>query len=157
MGYPDQGLKRSQEAVTLARQLSHPYSLATTLAWAGVVHLRHRAGHLAQALYDEVMALATELGFTYWQVAASQFKSRALLQQGRVEEALALVRESLPAWQAIGGVQVGLQMFLAGQAEIYSKAGLMQEACPLLVYNWFTEGFDTADLKDAKALLDQLS
>ena len=25
------------------------------------------------------------------------------------------------------------------------------------VYRWFTEGFDTADLKDAKALLDQLS
>jgi hypothetical protein len=25
------------------------------------------------------------------------------------------------------------------------------------VYNWFTEGFDTADLKDARALLDELS
>ena len=25
------------------------------------------------------------------------------------------------------------------------------------VYNWFTEGFDTADLRDAKALLDELS
>jgi hypothetical protein len=25
------------------------------------------------------------------------------------------------------------------------------------IYKWFTEGFDTADLKDAKALLDQLS
>jgi hypothetical protein len=25
------------------------------------------------------------------------------------------------------------------------------------IYNWFTEGFDTADLKDAKALLDKLS
>ena len=25
------------------------------------------------------------------------------------------------------------------------------------IYNWFTEGFDTADLKDAKALLDQLT
>ncbi len=25
------------------------------------------------------------------------------------------------------------------------------------IYNWFTEGFDTADLKEAKALLDQLS
>jgi len=25
------------------------------------------------------------------------------------------------------------------------------------IYNWFTEGLDTADLKDAKALLDQLS
>ncbi len=26
-----------------------------------------------------------------------------------------------------------------------------------LVYGWFTEGFDTADLKEAKALLDELS
>ena len=25
------------------------------------------------------------------------------------------------------------------------------------IYNWFTEGFDTADLKDAKVLLDELS
>jgi hypothetical protein len=25
------------------------------------------------------------------------------------------------------------------------------------IYKWFTEGFDTADLKDAKALLDQLN
>jgi hypothetical protein len=25
------------------------------------------------------------------------------------------------------------------------------------IYNWFTEGFDTADVKDAKALLDELS
>jgi len=24
------------------------------------------------------------------------------------------------------------------------------------IYNWFTEGFDTADIKDAKALLDEL-
>jgi hypothetical protein len=34
-----------------------------------------------------------------------------------------------------------------------------QEAHDLLasVYGWFTEGFDTADLKDAKALLDELA
>jgi hypothetical protein len=31
------------------------------------------------------------------------------------------------------------------------------DARPMLaIYNWFTEGFDTADLKDAKALLDEL-
>ena len=29
--------------------------------------------------------------------------------------------------------------------------------CSPTIYNWFTEGFDTADLKDAKALLDELS
>jgi hypothetical protein len=34
-----------------------------------------------------------------------------------------------------------------------------EEARALLaeIYNWFTEGFDTPDLKDAKALLDELS
>jgi hypothetical protein len=37
--------------------------------------------------------------------------------------------------------------------------GRREEACAILsgIYNWFTEGFDTADLKDAKALLDELS
>jgi hypothetical protein len=29
--------------------------------------------------------------------------------------------------------------------------------CAYEIYGWFTEGFDTADLKDAKALLDELS
>ena len=39
------------------------------------------------------------------------------------------------------------------------KQGKRDEARVMLgeVYNWFTEGFDTADLKEAKALLDELS
>jgi predicted ATPase len=41
---------------------------------------------------------------------------------------------------------------------LVSQSG-RDEARALLadIYNWFTEGFDTADLKDAKALLDELS
>ena len=37
--------------------------------------------------------------------------------------------------------------------------GRRDEARPLLadIYNWFTEGFDTADLKEAKALLEELA
>ena len=44
-------------------------------------------------------------------------------------------------------------------ARLWQSQGKTQEARDLLapVYDWFTEGFDTADLKDAKALLDQLS
>ncbi len=38
------------------------------------------------------------------------------------------------------------------------KQGKRNEARAMLaeIYNWFTEGFDTGDLKDAKALLDEL-
>jgi len=43
-------------------------------------------------------------------------------------------------------------------SRLVAKQGNRDEARAMLsdIYNWFTEGFDTADLKDAKALLDQL-
>ena len=44
-------------------------------------------------------------------------------------------------------------------ARLLDKQGRRHEAHTMLaeIYNWFTEGFDTADLKEAKALLDELS
>ena len=44
-------------------------------------------------------------------------------------------------------------------ARLLAKQGRRDEARTMLadIYGWFTEGFDTADLKDAKALLDELS
>ena len=44
-------------------------------------------------------------------------------------------------------------------ARLWQQQGKKAEARELLtpIYNWFTEGFDTADLKDAKALLVALS
>ena len=43
-------------------------------------------------------------------------------------------------------------------ARLLDEQGRRDEARTMLaeIYNWFTEGFDTADLKDAKALLDEL-
>src|SRR5205807_8136193 len=44
-------------------------------------------------------------------------------------------------------------------ARLWQQHGKRQEAHDLLapVYNWFTEGFDTLDLKDAKVLLNELA
>ena len=44
-------------------------------------------------------------------------------------------------------------------ADLWSKQGRNKEARGLLspIYNWFTEGLDTPDLKEAKALLGELS
>ena len=44
-------------------------------------------------------------------------------------------------------------------ARLWHSLGKSTEARELLapVYGWFTEGFDTADLKEAKALLDELN
>jgi predicted ATPase len=44
-------------------------------------------------------------------------------------------------------------------ARLLDRQGARSEARTMLaeIYNWFTEGFDTADLKDAKALLEELN
>ena len=44
-------------------------------------------------------------------------------------------------------------------ARLLASHGRRDEARAMLtkIYNWFTEGFDTADLKEAKALLDELA
>jgi predicted ATPase len=44
-------------------------------------------------------------------------------------------------------------------ARLWRDQGKSEQACELLapVYGWFTEGFDTRDLKEAKALLDELA
>jgi len=54
---------------------------------------------------------------------------------------------------------VGLQARLIGPARLWRDQGKVQQARELLapVYGWFTEGFDTRDLKEAKALLEELA
>ena len=44
-------------------------------------------------------------------------------------------------------------------SRLWQQQGKKEEARRMLaeIYNWFTEGFDTADLKEAKVLLDELA
>jgi predicted ATPase len=44
-------------------------------------------------------------------------------------------------------------------AQLWRDQGKRDETCNLIapVYGWFTEGFDTRDLKEAKALLEELA
>ena len=66
LGYPDQALQRSQEALALARELSHPYSTTHALFWAAWLHQYRGEGQVVQARVEEGMTLATEHGFPRW-------------------------------------------------------------------------------------------
>jgi tetratricopeptide (TPR) repeat protein len=71
--------------------------------------------------------------------------------EGDFREAIALARKmSGKTWELRATTSL---------ARLLAKQSKRDEARAMLadVYNWFTEGFDTADLKDAKALLDELS
>jgi predicted ATPase len=71
--------------------------------------------------------------------------------EGYFERALAVARQQqAKSWE----LRAAMSM-----ARLWRDLGKREEARELLapVYGWFTEGFDTRDLKDAKALLDELA
>ena len=68
-----------------------------------------------------------------------------------IEQSIAIARrQNAKSWELRGAMSL---------ARLRRQQGRPQEAAALLapIYAWFTEGFDTADLREAKALLDQLN
>ena len=247
LGYPEQALKRVQEALTLAQGLSHPYSLAFALAHSALLHQYRREVQAAQEQAEAAIVVCTEQGFPYWLAMGTILRGWVLAEQGQEEEGIAQMRQGLAAYRATGA-ELRRPYYISLLAEAYGKEGQAEEALNTLaealdtvnksgerwyevemyrlrgelllkseiqgsesevqrlpeaescfrqaieiarqqsakslelravmslsrlwqqqgkndearqmlaeIYSWFTEGFDTADLKEAKALLEELS
>jgi adenylate cyclase len=255
LGYPEQAVGRLNEAVALAHEVSHPFSLAFALAFATWLHHYRREGPATQARAERAMALCREQGFAFFLAQQTALWGWALAEQGHVEEGMAQMRQGIAAYKEVFGRQAtggeGERPYLlALLADAYGKVGQTQEglrvldealraaqkcvvwdgelyrikgellwtqtamrhsgrstaaAAPMVaevetcfrqalditrrqqakslelraatslarlwqqqgkrreahellasVYGWFTEGFDTADLQEAKALLEEL-
>jgi tetratricopeptide (TPR) repeat protein len=80
------------------------------------------------------------------------------LKTGQTELAEADFREAIALAQKMSAKAWELRATMS-LARLLAKQGRRDEARTMLaeIYGWFTEGFDTRDLKDAKALLDELS
>jgi predicted ATPase len=78
--------------------------------------------------------------------AGTESEAEAAIEKG-IEVAR---RQNAKSWELRGAMSL---------ARLRRQQGRQREAVALLgpIYGWFTEGFDTADLKEAKALLDKLT
>jgi class 3 adenylate cyclase/predicted ATPase len=241
LGYPDQALRRSRDALTLARDLRQPATVIHTLFFSAWLHQCLSQKQAVQDRIEEGMSLSTEQGFSRWLAEATFLRGWLLAEEGRqgigIEQmskvvtdargkkstgrfdahCAALLAESYgKTGQATAGLNVVREAMAVTQqtnscyydAELYRIRGELlltqsaaeekqAEACfqealkiarnqsakslelraamsmsrlwqrqrkrteaqELLaeVYGWFTEGFDTADLKQAKALLEELA
>ena len=240
LGYPDQALTRAHDALAVAHELSHPYSLASAQWGAAMVSQFRRDVAAVHEHAEAAVVLSTELGFPLWGALGTSLRGWALAMQGQGEAGMAQVRQGIAAWRAtsatmlvpylctvlaevadhLGHPEEALQALaeahtLVEQREerfweaevcrlqgvlllrqpgtpqeeaetwlrraldvarrqeakslelraamslsrLWQQQGKRAEACDLLapIYSWFTEGFDTADLQDAKALLVELA
>ena len=102
LGYPDQALKRGNEAVALAQALSHPHSLAFAEGPVGYLRQYRREARAAQETAERLIALSAEHGFTHWLAQATITRGWAMAEQGHGEEGIAQIQEGLAAFRAIG-------------------------------------------------------
>ena len=107
------------------------------------IYLR-RERQAVRARAEEALTLSTEQVFVFWAAYATILRGRGLVELDPREETIGQIRQELRAAMSL--------------VRLWQQQGKRQEAHDLLapVYSWFTEGFDTADLQEAKALLEAL-
>jgi len=236
LGFPEQALRRSREALALAQRLDRPQSVAVAHQWAAFLHYRRRDVPAVQAQAEALLALARAHEFPLWRGFGTCWRGWALAmtgqsqagirqihrgmavlldtgemaarpiclillaeavgQAGQVQEALRFLAEALTVCEAIGWGDMLTEVYrLQGElllqpavpqtaqaeaafqqalviarrqlakswelraalslARLWRQQGKSDVAERVIapLYNWFSEGHDTADLQQARALL----
>jgi len=117
------------------------------------------AGQVEEAVtyVGNALQIAEKTGERSLEAELNRHKGQLLLRQGYSEVAEELYRKALSIAEEQGAKLWELRAAVS-LARLRRDQGRHAEARDLLapIYGWFTEGFDTPDLKDAKALLDEL-
>jgi predicted ATPase len=118
------------------------------------------AGQVEEAvtMLDEALQIAGRTGEGWREAELNRHKGQLLLRQEQSEAAEELYYRALSISREQGAKLWELRATVS-LARLRRDQGRCTEARDLLapVYGWFTEGFDTPDLKEAKALLDDLT
>jgi predicted ATPase len=132
LGYPDQALERSQEALALAQELDHPFTLSFALNIAGAYFQQlRRDGQTAQERNEAMMQLAAEQGFPLFLAFGTTLRGWTQAMAGQVEAGIAQMRQGLAGWQAMG-TGMHCSHLLALLAEACGSAGRAGEGLSAL-------------------------
>ena len=131
LGYPQQGLQHLHEALTLAHELSHPYTLCFTLSHAAMQYQNRQDVQVTHEQAEAAMTLASEHGFLYWLAWGKMLQGWSLAESGYSTEGIAHLRQGLTTWQAIGA-EIALPYALTLLAAAYGTSGQPDEALATL-------------------------
>ena len=161
-GQGTEGTAQMRQDLTAHRatgaEQSRPYNLALLAEAYGSV------GQPAEglALLAEALTTVDRTGERGWEAELYRLKGELLLAQvgesQEVSEAETCFQQALAVAQRQQAKSWELRAAMS-LSRLWQHQGKRAEARELLapVYGWFTEGFDTADLQEAKTLLDALS
>ncbi len=107
LGLPEQALKRNDEALALARELSHPYSLAVALGYSAWIHQLSQDAGAAEKDAEAAIAISAEHDFVFWLLIGMILRGWALTAGDKVDEGIALMRQASQAIRPQGPASCG--------------------------------------------------
>jgi class 3 adenylate cyclase/predicted ATPase len=131
LGHPEQALGKSHAALSLARELSHTFSVVTALYTAAWLRQYRQEARAGRAYAEEETAVAEAEGFALWLAAGTVQRGWALSEQGETAQGLALMREGLAALHATGA-KLSQPYYLGLLAQAYGKSGQSAQGLALL-------------------------
>ena len=157
-GAVDEATARIREGVTNWTRLGRTHLLPYGLAFLAEGLARHGDRAPALAALREGLETARATGEHMWDAELHRLTGTVLLAENKLDEGQASLRQAIRIAQAQQAKSLELRA-ATSLARLWGEQGRRAEARDLLapVYGWFTEGFDTADLKEAKTLLDHLA
>ncbi len=130
-GYPDQALERCRDAVALAEEVSHPFTIAQALSNFTDLYLLRHEPDKARVTLGKTITLAKEFGLER-EISEGRFQHGwALAEEGHMMEGIREMREGLAAITAMG-VAAGLQHNLCVLAQACAECGSANEGIDLL-------------------------
>jgi predicted ATPase len=128
--------------------------------WLGFLAEAHlQAGKFADSLnvLDRAAETAAATGESHYQAELHRLRGAALAETGDPAAAASWLQQAIDTARSHQAKSLELRA-ATSLARLWCDQGRHPQAYDLLapVYGWFTEGFDTADLKDARALLEEL-
>jgi predicted ATPase len=157
-GDVENGIALMEQALGLltsaGRRVTRPYMQAA------LARAKADVGKLADAfeLVDDALSATKAHGECWSEAELHHVRGRLLMARGRFDESDMHLRQSVEISREQSARALELRASTS-LARLWRDQGKRTEARHLLapIYGWFTEGFDTSDLKEAKALLDELA
>jgi predicted ATPase len=132
LGYPDQALRRSREALILAQEGAHPSTTAAVWVNETRLHQFLPDARTVQQQAEAVIALCNEQGFLGLSPWVTVQQGWALAMLGQAEEGISQIHQGLATFRATGA-EVWRPYHLALLAEAYGKTGQGEEGLTVLV------------------------
>jgi predicted ATPase len=131
LGYPARALKIAEEGLALAREISHPFSVALALNYLAMLHQFRRDHQAALDTATEARSICTERGFDYYGAWSSLVRAWAIAESGQLDQGLAAYDAALEEFRRTSaGLRIPHHLRLV--AAFRQKAGNAMSALQLI-------------------------